>query len=169
MKTSNYYQIRHINLSFLLTFLVAFTQPEHSNSPAVDIFVGSSPCDQSMRPFLSIPGEHPCEFVKWKLALFENTDQQLPRFVLEYTYGMSQAGTQGFVNGGTDVKIIGRYNLARSTGTLPGESVIKLQQDAPNLPISFAKLNKNILHMLDNEGQLMIGNAGWSYTLSKKQ
>lgn len=40
--------------------------------------------------------------------------------------------------------------------------------DAPNRSISLVRLQDNLLHLLDEEGKLMIGHAGWSYTLNRK-
>jgi hypothetical protein len=33
--------------------------------------------------------------------------------------------------------------------------------------INFVKLDDNLVHLLDPEGKLMIGNAAWSYTLNR--
>ena len=145
----------------------SFIGTKTPNSPTPEMFAGASPCDQFIRPLLSIPAGTECELIKWKLSLFKNPENEdQSRFGLQYTYGMAKNGTQGFVNDGTSVQISGRWKFEKNDGKLPGPALLQLTPEQ-NKPISFVQLNNNLLHLLDPEGKLMIGNAAWSYTLNR--
>ncbi|WAC14109.1 hypothetical protein [Dyadobacter pollutisoli] len=144
-----------------------FVEGKRPASPDRDIFAGATPCDAIIRPMLAIPAAADCELVKWQLLLLKGPeDDKAVRFDLKYTYGMSKAGTQGFVNDGTSAEMNGKWIARKKEGNLPGQALIQLQP-TENKPISFAKLDDNIVHLLDPEGKLMIGNAAWSYTLNR--
>lgn len=139
-----------------------------ASSPAPEVFAGSSPCDPVMRPWMAIPSNTDCEFIKWKLLLFKNPENdQQQRFNLTYTYGVSKPGTEGFLNGGHNAEMTGNWRVLNNCINLPGQSVIQLRDNKIKTPLTFLKLNHSILHLTDQEGHLMIGNAGWSYTLNK--
>lgn len=137
------------------------------HSPDPTVFWGSTPCDALPRKLLSIPATTDCELIKWNLALRNHPRTQAPTlFTLSYTYGMSKPSTQDLMYGGTSAVKEGTW--ARSeVGS--GRMVYKLTPAADTgQPIAFLKLQDNLLHLLDQEGKLMIGHAGWSYTMNRK-
>lgn len=154
--------------AFFICMGLCFTNM--ASSPAPEVFIGSSPCDPVMRPWMSIPSNTDCEFIKWKLLLFKNPENnQQQRFNLTYTYGVSKPGTQGFLNGGSNAEMTGNWRVLNNCVNLPGKSMIQLKDQKIKTPLTFLKLNNSLLHLTDQEGHLMIGNAGWSYTLNKMQ
>lgn len=136
-------------------------------SPEPLVFIASTPCDAIPRMMLSIPAQTECEFIKWTLALERDPRNQAPTaYRLRYTYGMSKPGTQGFLDGGTTAEKEGKWMILKGSGS---RETYRLNPDAPETAISFVKLTDNLLHLLDPQEQLMIGHAGWSYTLNRKQ
>ncbi len=137
------------------------------HSPEPMIFVASTPCDGIPRTMLSIPTQAPCEFITWTLTLQRDPRNQAPTaYRLRYTYGMSKPGTQGFLDGGTPATKEGKWAILKGTGN---RETYRLDPDTPETAISFTKLDDNLLHLLDPQGKLLIGHAGWSYTLNRKR
>ncbi|NIJ52776.1 copper resistance protein NlpE N-terminal domain-containing protein [Dyadobacter arcticus] len=140
-----------------------------SSSPDPVTYVSASPCDAVARHYLDIPKDLDCEMIKWRLSLHKDPRNQSPtRFELTYTYGMTKPGTEGFMNGGFTKALKGQWSSTKSTAPSAGTDVYKLTPDSGKGSISFLKLDENVLHLLDLKGNLMIGNAGYSYTLNKQ-
>jgi hypothetical protein len=151
--------------TFLLTGLLSATSIV---SPKPDYFVAATPCDLVMRPFLRIPMDMDCELVKWNLTLKKSPNQaRLSTFTLDYAYGMSKAGTQGLNDEQGKGHMEGVWKEMPNKGPLPGKVIVSLQPNDLGNDFSFISLNINVMHLLDHEGKLMIGNSGWSYTLNK--
>jgi hypothetical protein len=148
-----------------ILFATCFIQANRI-SPEPDVFVASSPCDGIPRSLLSIPATVDCELIKWNLTLYRDPRNQAPTlYKLSYTYGMSKPSTVDFINGGTNVEKEGKWTILKG----PDNRVVyQLNQDTPKTSLSFVKLDDNLLHLLDRQGKLMIGNAAWSYTLNRK-
>ena len=135
-------------------------------SPEPAVFVASSPCDMIPRAMLGIPANADCEFVKWNLTLQRDPRNQEPTvYKLTITYGMSQPNTTGFMNGGNSLEKSGNWVIVKES---TGREVYRLDPDKPGQAVSLAKLDDKLLHLLDSQGKLMIGHAGWSYTLNRK-
>ena len=152
----------------LVSIALNFTSANIPLSPEPEIFAGSTPCNPVMRPLLAIPADMDCEFVKWNLLLFKNPENHsLNSFKLNVTFGIAKGGTQGFTDASKSSEFKGKWSVRKNTGKLPGESVIGLESTGQKQIISFLKLDENLLHLLDSEEKLMIGNAAWSYTLNR--
>ncbi|MHA4741846.1 hypothetical protein [Dyadobacter sp. MSC1_007] len=138
-------------------------------SPEPEQFVAATPCDPVARHMLSIPANLDCDMIKWRLALRRDPRNQDPYlFALNYTYGMTKAGTQGFMNDGTTKEISGKWSIKENKGKNPGKNIFTLHPDSSPVPVSFLQLNDRLLHLLDPKENLMIGNGGFSYTLNKQ-
>ena len=68
---------------------------------------------------------------------------------------------------GTKNETGGKWTIVRGTKTNPGSIVYMLESDKAEKTITFLKLGDNLIHLLDNDGKLMIGNESFSYTLSR--
>jgi hypothetical protein len=152
-----------------LLLLIGWVTQGHIVSPEPDIFVAASPCDAAPRQLLSIPADMECEMIKWRLTL-RRDPRNLGRddFKLQYTYGMTKPNTQGFINDGFSKEISGKWHIAKNTVKTPGKQIFTLEPASANPSITFLQLNDRMLHLLDSQGNLMIGNAGFSYTLNKQ-
>ncbi|RYC71981.1 hypothetical protein [Spirosoma sordidisoli] len=135
-------------------------------SPQPSVFVASTPCDLIPRIWLGIPTDASCEFIKWTLSLSRDPRNQAPAaYLLHYTYGITQPNTTGFANGGTTRQKTGQWQQVRDAQQ---RTVYQLGTSPADTTIRLVKLDDNLLHLLDPQGKLMIGHAGWSYTLNKR-
>ena len=153
----------------LVLLSMVFTQPVARPVPpgssTIGIFVGTSPCDAVSRAALKIPATANCEVINWHLTLFEDAKTLTPTtFELNCVYGLPEQGTLGLSKGGTNVGWKGKWKI------VPGAdgTVYELDLGVPTGAVSFLKVDHNLLHLMDQNKRLAIGNAGWSYTLNRK-
>jgi len=143
-----------------LVAVVLFTRPLTSvASPNAGVFSATSPCGEFAKSFLRIPAGEKCDRIKWQISLYESGKYLLKRewgfHVDNRTYlpkdTTSIEGVWKTVKGGTNYPV-----------------VIQLDVGKPS-SISFALVDQNILHVLDGDNKLAIGDSGASYTLSRDQ
>lgn len=147
-----------------LVFTQPGTPPAPPGSSTIGIFVATSPCDAVSKAALKIPASANCEMIKWHLTLFEDAKTLTPTtFELNCAYGLPEQGTLGLSQGGTKVGWKGRWTI------VPGAdaTVYELDLGVPKATVSFLKVDHNLLHLLDQNKSLAMGNAGWSYTLNR--
>jgi hypothetical protein len=149
---------------------VLHSQPlREGGSSVLGVFVGSTPCDELPRQFLGIPTNSPCERITWQLTLLTQQNTRLPAtYKLVSTYGIQAQSAPGFVEGGTTVEVQGTWAIVKGTKSSPDAVVYALNADKPQRSMSFVKVGDQLLHLLNRDKGLMIGNASWSYTLNKK-
>ena len=153
--------------SLLSLALISPTLPAPTGSSVLGVFVATSPCDAVSRSSLKIPETANCELIKWHLTLYQEQRTLAPAtYRLSYVYGLPQQGTNGITQGGTKVEREGKWTTVR--GRNPKAVVYQLDPDRPQESLSFQMMDKNLLHLLDGNESLMIGNDGWSYTLSRE-
>ena len=114
------------------------------------IYTGSTPADTVIRSFLGIPLSDSVDFIRWKFILQDKW------YELQCNYGIGKANTNGFINGGVKVELTGEcrkeknyYQFQNGTKTLKA-----------------VELNADLLHLLNADNSLLVGNEGWSYTLN---
>lgn len=112
-------------------------------------FVGSTPADPEVRAFLEIPLKDSVDFIRWKLETRDNN------YRLECNYGISKPNTPGFY---TDHIITFNGDLTA------GNKNIVLKNKGKTLTL--ARINRNILHLMNRNGKLLSGNGGYSYALN---
>jgi hypothetical protein len=166
-------------VAYALIFIMAgwFTGTNSSstpNDPSV-VFAGTTPCSNIIRPLHKIAEEADCKLndchclvVEWKLTLYTNAVTQEPagykltglnRFGVKETNMLSQPGTKS--------ESEGKWSIVRGTKSNPAAVVYMLNPGKPGIAIDMLKLSDSLLHILDGEGKLMIGNEFWSYTLNR--
>jgi hypothetical protein len=164
------FTMKFVKISMLVLLAIWFVQASRT-SPEPAVFVASSPCDMIPRTMLSIPANADCEFIKWNLALQRDPRNQAPTvYKIRYTYGITQPNTTGFQNGGISLEKEGKWVILKDA---QNREIYRLNPDTPETAVSFVKLDENdsgsrLLHLLDQQGKLMIGHEGWSYTLNRK-
>ena len=141
-----------MNVLLLIAWLMTLS---HSDSNMK--FVGSTPCDAIVRQFVGIAATAECERISWQLALPASGDGA---FTLDAVYGMQANSAPGFAGGGTPAQMRGTVK-----STTRQRRTYRLLVD--NRSLEFAQLDPNLIHVLDVNDRLMIGNPGWSYTLSR--
>ncbi|MHA4844695.1 hypothetical protein ACX0G7_11050 [Flavitalea antarctica] len=113
-------------------------------------YTASTPAGPAVRNFLGISQADSVDFIRWNLVIIDNN-----QFGLKCKYGISKPNTNGFIDekevalNGTTV-----VNNERLTLTYGSKSLVMLV------------LNANIIHLLEKNGSMMVGNGGWSYTLN---
>ncbi len=113
-------------------------------------FIASTPADAAIRPFLGISLTDSIDFIRWHLTLRDN------QYTLSCNYGIGKPNTNGFINGGKKIELNGAFKKEKNFYILQnGNSILKI-----------AELNSDLLHLLNADNSLLVGNGGWSYTLN---
>jgi hypothetical protein len=134
----------------MITPVMLFCLFIFSNSSKENKFTASTPASPLVRNFLGISLNDSIDFIRWGLALNNN------QYSLHCNYGIGKPNTNGFYNGGKIVDISGSFKKEKNNYLLQnGKQTLYL-----------AELNSNLLHILNDDKTLMIGNGGWSYTLN---
>lgn len=163
--------LKYVYSSCLLVF-IAGNSCSQTNKPAdtsvMGTFVASTPCSEGTRPLPGIAADADCEFIRWNLTLYQDTDTKRPAtYKLHYVYGLGKPGTPGFIDGGNQRDMKGKWEIVTGTPSNPHAIVYQLHDSQSNKIISFLKLNDDLLHLLDASQHLMVGSAAWSYTLNR--
>jgi hypothetical protein len=106
-----------------------------------------------------------CEFAKWHLTLYRNVSGEPANYQLSCEYGMTLPNTTSVGNQKQILNLQGNWSIKKGTKTNADAVVYQLETGKQS--ISFLQLSDDLLHLLDNEGKLMIGTPGWSFTLNK--
>jgi NlpE N-terminal domain len=137
-------------------------------------------CAPSVTPFVEdpsvLPGRHPaagealfgnfagripcaaCDRIKIMLSLFERPEDHAPT-----TYQLERVGEDG------NARITTRGHWTKTVGAPidPNAVVARLDENSP-LPFArYMVVGNNLLLMLDQNDELLVGNGAWSYTLSR--
>ncbi|HEY0677239.1 MAG TPA: hypothetical protein VGD17_03090 [Chitinophagaceae bacterium] len=132
------------------------------------IFEASIPCNKGSKPFPGIPTDAKCEFIKCVLTLYLLPGTQSPdKYILQYSYGMSEPNTTGLKGGGITAELQGNWKIAAGRVSDKKAVIYQLFSDKSDMPVSFVKLNDQLLHLLDSDNRLMIGSAAWSFTFNR--
>ncbi|RPD42011.1 hypothetical protein [Chitinophaga barathri] len=154
-------------LLLLFTVTNACSQKSSPESTSiVGVFVGNTPCSQGTRPLPGMDTSTDCELMQWKLTLYEDKRRAPATFQLHCDYGLPQQGTPGLDSKKKSVDLSGNWVIIKGSPG-PRDVVYQLHDHQTGKIISFLKLNNTLLHLLDDEQRLMVGNGAWSYTLSK--
>ena len=122
-----------------------------SNIQAKEIkYTGSTPAGPEVRRFLGIPLSDSIDFIRWVLIIDSN------KYALDCNFGISKPNTAGFINDGKKIKLTGSFNSNNNY----------YQFRNKNNYLNIALINRNILQLLDDNKNMLVGNGGWSYTLN---
>jgi hypothetical protein len=132
------------------------------------IFEGTTACSAQTRPLPQIPEDTDCELMIWKIILYQDSRTGSPTtYMLTSTYGRSQPNSLGPAGGGTPLSMEGTWSIASGTKADPDAQVYQVRSGDSQVAVSFVKMSDDILHILNSDGTLMLGNAAWSYTLNR--
>lgn len=168
-------QLVHTVIAMITTFASPHCSTTARDSSVLGVYVGTTPCSGIIRPLHKISKEPDCRWsdchcamVEWKLTLYRDPVTGKPtsykltstnRFIVKQTNMYSQPGTK--------TESQGKWTIGRGTKTNANAVVYQLNPDKPEISLSLLKLSDNLLHVLDHERNLMIGNEFWSYTLNR--
>lgn len=131
-------------------------------SPTAARFVGTTPCDPPARQFIGIEAKVPCERITWRLAL---TTGRPARYALTAAYGLQAQSAPGLVDGGTTVRLQGAWSTVQGIDAGPTAMAYRLTGETGR-SVAFAKIGETLLHLLNDDKSLAVGNSSWSYTLN---
>jgi hypothetical protein len=155
-------------LNIILATCVLFTNSCSGQSTADSltsktVLVGSTPGDSLIKSFLAINPDKQVDFIRWDLSL-NRAKNDSKTYVLNIVFGKGQPNTSGFKGGGEKLSFEGVYTISKSQN----REIYELKNEKTQSAISLVKLNDNLFHLLTPDKKLMVGNGGWSYTLSRK-
>ena len=151
-------------LNVLMLVWVFLTGMGSANRTNTEIaLVGCTPGDEDIKSTLSIPLETKIDFIRWNLKL-----ESPNTFVLDIAYGESQPNTLDLKGGGEKRSLKGKYTVSKLTGNPGFKEVYSLKDPGLTKSILLVKLSENVFHLLTSQNHLMVGNGGWSYSLSRE-
>src|SRR5687768_9823741 len=137
-------------------------------SSVFGVFEGITPCSQQTRPLPQIPEDTNCEQMIWKFTLYQDSSTGMPTtYQLDAAYGVPKQNTNGLDKGGTPITMEGNWGIVKGTGTDLNAVVYQLNPEVPDMNVSFLKVSDDVLHVLRSDLRLLVGNALFSYTLSR--
>ena len=149
------------SLALFCLGIISFLKPV--KPVLLGVFEGTSPCNADASSFLQIPTNSKCDEVKWKLTLFTDESSNPTSFKLEREYGYYPDNFSTKSMG--KISIEGKWKIQKGTKSNLSEVLYQLQSN--NEFISFQLLDDNLLHLLNSDKSLAIGNDGHSFTLSR--
>ncbi len=130
---------------------------------ARQLFVGSSPCGSPVRERLRIASSEACELIEWQVTLHRDPRTATPtRYELQSDYGPVEQGQPGLGRSAKSATRSGTWTIAKGRQGDPDATVYELDG-----AISLLAVDEGVLHLLDGNGYLLVGNGGWSYALNR--
>lgn len=165
-----------IIVACLITMIGCNSVPGRSDPSKVSsvVFAGTTPCGNVIRPILKINQEPDCPLeecqcimVEWELTLYMDANTKEPtRYTLKGINRHTVKETNMYSEPGIKSEAEGRWAIVRGTKTNPDAIFYQLNPDKPGMKLSFLKLSDSLLHIVDQNEKLMIGNEFHSYTLN---
>jgi hypothetical protein len=139
----------------------------HSTSrPSVyGVFVGTSPSGEGVRKLLQIPSHPAPEVIRWKLTLHQDKKTLDPtRYELRCEYGLTAPGEPGLAKRINTLERKGEWTRSKGSRSNAGAVVFNLKG-----ALSLVQIDDNVLHVLNPDRSLMVGDSGWSYSLNRME
>lgn len=133
-----------------------------AESSVFGVFVGSSPCTNSLGSVLRIPADPEMQ-IRWKVTLRQDPKTNQPAgYELQYVY---QPATSVTTPSKLQVqKKTGSWTIVKGTKWKPDALVYELHG-----AFALYQLNRDLLHILGPDRSLMVGNGSWSCTLNRAE
>jgi len=165
----NWHDVAVVSAAAWLSFGCAASHVARPGTSLDSEFVGSTPCSALPRDFLKIPSNAACECIRWQLTLHAgDVAGSRGTYRLLTIHGMVETNGRGFFQSGTRTETAGQWRTTAGRGANPRAIVYQLQATDPQRSLSLVKIDENLLHPLTSDGQLIVGDDSWSYTLSRR-
>ena len=106
----------------------------------------------------------------WELTLYYDQEKLTPTtFHLICKYGLAKQRTKDLQEGAITIELKGNWTIGKGFSSNANAVVYNLISDNSAIALSFFQPDQNLLHLLDENKNLMIGTAGWSYTFNRKK
>ena len=135
-----------MRIIFVLLCVLGVSFPVHAKQ---FLYQGSTPAHVGLRKFLNISLTDSIDFIKWQLTIDGSN------YNLDCRYGLAKAGTDGFTNG-RQIKLAGAIEKQGYRYVLK----------ADKRSLFLLEINSNLLHLLDDKQNMLVGNGGYSYSLN---
>jgi hypothetical protein len=130
-------------------------QAKAGDSSVFGVFVGSSPCTESIGPVLQIPADANLQ-IRWKLTLYQDPNTREPAgYQLRCDYQSTVPGPPNAEMRKHTVTRKGPWSIGKGTKWNPDAVVYEL-----NGAVALFRLNRDILHVLNPDRSLMVGTGG---------
>ena len=166
-----------VTLAFFIALMSCDNAPGRTNNvkELSVVFAGTTPCSNIIRPIHKIKEEPDCPMaecncfvVEWKLTLYMDADTKAPtRYILKGISRSIVKETNMYSEPGIKSEAEGSWTIVKGTKTNTDAILYQLNPDKPGMTLSFLKLGDNLLHIVDQNEKLMIGNEFHSYTLNR--
>ena len=161
-------QPTHTITALILWLSITNPSTTSKDSSVLGIFAGSTLCGDIIRPLHKISQQADCALVEWKLTLYQDPLTRKPtNYKLTGVYRFIVKPTNMFSEPGTKTETEGKWTIVRGSKSNTRAIVYQLDPGKPQRSIRLLKLGDNLLHILDQEGGLMIGSSLGSYTLNR--
>jgi hypothetical protein len=132
-------------------------------------FVGSTPGGALPRDFLGgLPTGADCHNITWHITLSTNQNAGQPgTFHLTAQYYIPTRANTNRSEPGPKAEARGTWEMLRGTQAHPNAVVYRINTKDGGRSLSFIRINDDLLHFVNPDGTLMVGNGGWSYTLNR--
>jgi hypothetical protein len=114
-------------------------------------FEGRTPCGPIALQFTGFPAEN-CEKIKWKLTLYSDATSGAPT---RYEFQGTRATRRG------------AWSVVRGTAGNRDAMVYRLEFGPRGSTICLQTIDDRVLLLLDSDRRPLVGDASWSYTLSR--
>ena len=132
-----------------------------------DIFVGTTPAAPWVREFVTgLAPDAPCHAIAWQLAL-TNQGAGPGTFRLTAVYQIPTASNPNRSETGPRVSLQGTWEVLKGTRANPDAVLYRLTLEEPRRALSFVQVSDGLLHLLNADESLAIGDGGQSYTLNR--
>lgn len=133
-------------------------------------YAGSTPGDDSSRAFLGgMASDRACHAITWRLAFSTNlTASEKGRYRLQAQYRWQGKTDTNQIEDGPVVELEGDFEIVRGAKANKRAVVYRLAAPGNGKNLWLMRVGENILHFLNEDKTLRIGNAGWSYTLNRR-
>jgi hypothetical protein len=126
--------------------------PQPQGASVLGVFDGRVPCHPIMYDLLKLPRFAGCAKMKSRLTLYQDAATGAP---------------STYVFMGVDTIREGTWSIVRGRDGDPNAIVYRLALDGILEPVLLLKVDANNLYLLDRDGKLLVGDARFSYTLSR--
>jgi hypothetical protein len=129
--------------------------PRASGPTVYGIFGGRTPCTSLVRT-LRISLTDGCQRLKWRVTLFQDADTRKPT-TYRIEGSLHHTGREG------------AWHIVRGTASDPDAVVYQLDGTKAEGPMLLWKADDNVLFLLDEHKQPLVGTIDFSYTFSRSQ
>ena len=127
--------------------------PRETGNTVLGVFVGRTPCTRLVRA-LHIDLTDGCQRLKWRITLRQNASTRAPT-TYRIDGSLHHSGREG------------AWHIIRGTEADANAIVYKLDGTTKEGPMLLWKADDNVLYLLDEQKQPLVGTIDFSYTLSR--